>query len=197
MEWATRRLADFERRNAVGGEDGWTVLSQAIFCGRVKFMEPSLAVIMEPSFVSHGDGRAMFFINVLEDDENSAKRWGYRYKAELASLLNFMELLGDPPLLLLPQHVELAARCQLLRKQLPSYLKQQRTSILAHCPLPTVLQSIVAAYAVPTAGDMWTDGLRIQAPGEKRARVAADVDQADEGLPQLWRSLRLQQKRAS
>jgi hypothetical protein len=179
MEWATRRLADFKERNAVGGEDGWTVLSQAIFCGRVTFMK----LIMEPSFVSHGNGRAMFFINILEDDENSVKRWGYRYKAELALLLDFMELLGDPPLLFLTQHAVLAARGQLLREQLPSYLEQQRAAVVAHCPLPTVLQSIVAAYAAPTPLDMWTDGLRIQAPRDKSACVAADVDQADEGLP--------------
>jgi hypothetical protein len=196
MEWATRLLADFDERNKVDGVDGWTILSQAIFCGRVTFMEPSLAVIMEPSFVGYGDGRAMFFIDVLEDGENRAKRWGYRNKAELTSLLNFMELLGDPPLLLLPQHVELSARGQLLRAQLPSYLLQQRASVVAHCPLPTVLQPIVAEYAAPTPVDIWTDGLRIKAPEEKRARVAADVDQADEGLPQLRRFHRLQQKRA-
>jgi hypothetical protein len=100
----------------------------------------------------------------------------------LDTLLNFMELFGDPPeelfSTLKPQHAELTARGKQLREQLPSYLEQQRASIVAHCPLPTVLQPIVAAYAAPTPVDMWTDGLRIKAPVEKRTRLAADVDQA-------------------
>jgi hypothetical protein len=36
--------------------------------------------------------------------------------------------------------------------RLPSYREQQRACLLAHC-LPTVLQSIVAAYAEPTRED--------------------------------------------
>jgi hypothetical protein len=138
----------------------------------------------------------MFF----EDGVSGVQRVTHTYKNQLTSLLNFMELLGDPSVFftwrLLPQHADLAARGHQLREQLPSYLVQQRAAVVAHCPLPTVLQAIVTAYAVPTPVDMWTDGLRIQAPGEKRARVAADVDQANEGLPPLRRSLRLQQKRA-
>jgi hypothetical protein len=36
-------------------------------------------------------------------------------------------------------------------------MEQQHALIKASCPLPTVLQSIVAAYAKPTPDDMWTD----------------------------------------
>jgi hypothetical protein len=89
LEWATPLLAEFEARNKVGAEDGWTVLSQAIFCGRV--------TLMEPSFVSHSNSSATFFINVLEDGKKCVKRWAHYHKAELVALLNFMELLGDPP----------------------------------------------------------------------------------------------------
>jgi hypothetical protein len=192
MEWATQLLADFEERNEVGGVDGWTVLSQATFRGRVKFMGPNLA--------RHDDGQSTFFIGFVDDGEKGVKWWSYYYKAEIASLVNFVELLSDPPddfsSLLLPRHVELAARGKQLRAQLPSYLEQQRAAVVAHCPLPIVLQSIVAECAAPTPMDKWTDGLHIQDPVEKRARLAADVDQADEALPQLRRSLRLQQRQA-
>jgi hypothetical protein len=49
-----------------------------------------------------------------------------------------------------------------LQAKLPSYLEQQRATIVANCPLPAVLQSLVIDYAAPTPEDMWTDGLRIQ-----------------------------------
>jgi hypothetical protein len=49
----------------------------------------------------------------------------------------------------------------LFRTQLPAYLEQQEASIVAHCPLPGVLQPLVAEYAAPTSEDMWTDGLRV------------------------------------
>jgi hypothetical protein len=196
MEWPTRLLAEFDDRNKVGGVDGWTILSQAIFRGRV--------TLKKPSFVSCSDCWVSFLISVNEDGESSVDCPRNRCESNLVSLLNFMELLGDPPEYfccdppecrwLLPENAELATRGKLLREQLPSYLVQQRAAVVAHCPLPTVLQAIVAAYAAPTPADMWTDGLRIQAPGEKRAHVAADVDQADGGLPRLRRSLRLQQK---
>jgi hypothetical protein len=141
-----------------------------------------------------------FHISILEDGKDGIQRIRHTDKYDLTSLLNFMQLLGDPSAYftwtLLPQHAGLAARGQQLRAQLPSYLEQQRAAVIAHCPLPTVLQPIVAAYAAPTPMDIWTDGLRIQAPGEKRARVAADADQADGGLPAVRRSLRLQHKRA-
>jgi hypothetical protein len=188
MEWATWRLADFEERNKIGADDGWTLLSRAIFCGHVKFMDPALRR-------EFGGDRALFCIKVLEDGVSGED---FLIETALDTLLNFMELLGDTPeelfSTLQPQHAALAARGQHLREQQPPYMEQQRAAVVAHCPLPTVLQSIVAAYAAPTPLDIWTDGLRIQVPGEKRARVAADVDQADDGLPQLRHSLRLQHK---
>ena len=58
-----------------------------------------------------------------------------------------------------PQHAELATRGRQLRAQLPEYLDQQRASVFAHCPLPAVLQPLVAAYAATTPEDMWKDGL--------------------------------------
>jgi hypothetical protein len=156
----------------VGADDGWTLLSRAIFYGHVKFTDPALRR-------EFGGDRALFCIKVLEDGVHSVD---FLIETALDTLLNFMELFGDPPeelfSTLKPQHAELTARGKQLREQLPSYLEQQRASIVAHCPLPTVLQPIVAAYAAPTPVDMWTDGLRIKAPVEKRTRLAADVDQA-------------------
>jgi hypothetical protein len=95
----------------------------------------------------------MVSTTVLEDGENIVKQTGHSFKVELNSLLIFMELLGDPPKNfctgLLPKNAELVARSYQLRERLPSYLEKQPTSIIAHCPLTTVLQSIVAAYAPP------------------------------------------------
>jgi hypothetical protein len=85
-------------------------------------------------------------------------------------------------------------RSQELRAQLPSYRKQQRAAVLAHCHLPAVLQSLVAAYAATTPKDMWADGLRVQTPRAKRGRT--NVDKKEEGVPPIRRSLRLRQRNA-
>jgi hypothetical protein len=88
--------------------------------------------------------------------------------AELTSLLQAMVLLGDAPRKFIAglstQDTELCFRGKQLRAQLPTYTEEQEASIVAHCPLPSVLQPIVrpivAAYAAPTADDVWTYGLR-------------------------------------
>lgn len=51
-----------------------------------------------------------------------------------------------------PQHAELCTWGRQLRDRLPAYLEQQRASL--HTYLPTVLQAIVTAYALPTADDV-------------------------------------------
>jgi hypothetical protein len=83
----------------------------------------------------------------------------------LSALLKVMVMLDDAPqyfiTALTPQQAELCTRGQQLRAQLPSCLEQQRASIVAHCPMPTVLQSLVAEYAAITPEDMWTDGLLV------------------------------------
>jgi hypothetical protein len=85
--------------------------------------------------------------------------------AEFSLLLKLMVMIGDAPqyfiTVLTPLHAEICARVRKLRAQLPSYLKQQRASVVSHCPMPTVLQNIVAGYAATTVADMWTDGLRV------------------------------------
>jgi hypothetical protein len=69
-------------------------------------------------------------------------------------LLKVIIMLEDAPAEfiehLTPLHAELCRRGRLLRAALPSYLQQQRVSLVAHCPLPAVLQSLVIAYAVTT-----------------------------------------------
>ena len=47
-----------------------------------------------------------------------------------------------------------------LRARLPSYLEQQQALVLEHCPLPAVLQPLVAAYADPSRDDIWATRLR-------------------------------------
>jgi hypothetical protein len=84
---------------------------------------------------------------------------------ELASLIKTIVLLADAPSRIIAklsqQHAELWAQGLQLRMQLPAYLVQQRASIVAHFPLPGVLQPLVAEYAAPTSEDMWTDGLGV------------------------------------
>jgi hypothetical protein len=152
MSGATWLLAEFDARNKVAAVDRWTHLSRAIFRGCVEFSEPSLAPF--------GLSWACFHLNVLQFG-NSCEPWNRTYTSDLVRLLSFIELRGDPPedifSILLPHDVELAARGQQLREQLPSYLEQQWASIVAHSPLPTMLHAIVAAYAAPTPADMWAD----------------------------------------
>jgi hypothetical protein len=120
---------------------------------------------------------------------------------DLSSLLKVIVMLEDAPAAFInrlsPQHAAICTRGRQLRAQLPSYLMQQRAAVVAHCSLPSVLQSLVTAYAVITPEDMWTDGLRVHAPRAKRARArvaeAGEAEDEEAILPR--RSLRLHQKR--
>ena len=79
----------------------------------------------------------------------------------LSSLLRVMVLLGDAPAAFIarisPQDDGIIKRGKELRALRPVYLEQQRTLVRVHCTWPAVLQPLVAAYAEPTPGDMWTD----------------------------------------
>jgi ankyrin repeat protein len=95
-------------------------------------------------------------------------RTALAHSDDLTSLLKVMVMLEDAPAdfianpRLSPQHADICARGRQFRAQLLSYLEQQQTAIVAHCPLPAVLQSLVAAYAATNPKDMWTDGLRVE-----------------------------------
>jgi hypothetical protein len=88
---------------------------------------------------------------------------------ELESLLKVMTLLVDVPAmftsLLSPSHADLVEKGRRLRPQLPAFLKQQsnslRMSLVTHCPLPAVLQPLIAAYAEPMRADIWNNWLPI------------------------------------
>jgi hypothetical protein len=83
---------------------------------------------------------------------------------QLTSLLQVMVLLDDAPSYFMgnlsPEHAELCTRGRELREKLPGYLERQRALVVEHCPLPVVLQPLVAEYAAPTSEDMWAYGLR-------------------------------------
>jgi hypothetical protein len=115
----------------------------------------------------------------------------------LASLLKVMVLLADVPPDFVAQlslaHAELATHGRQLRAQLPSFLEQQSALVVAHCPLPADLQPIVYGLAMPTAEDMWTDGLRVREPRSKRPQ--AEGEEKDAVHVPLRRSMRLRQKR--
>jgi hypothetical protein len=101
-----------------------------------------------------------------------------------------MVMLDDAPpafmAKLSPAHAELTSRGRDFRSQLPSYLEEQRASVLEHCPLPPVLLPIVAEYAATTPEDMWADGLRVEATDasdcEWRAVVGYDNERTDSSL---------------
>jgi hypothetical protein len=120
--------------------------------------------------------------------------------AELSSFLKVVVMLEDARddfiARLSLQHAHICTQGRQLRAQLPSYLEQQRAVVITHCPLPAVLQSLVGAYAATTPEDMWTDGLRVQAPRAKRGRMKADENDEEDGedVPPLRRSLRLRQE---
>jgi hypothetical protein len=125
------------------------------------------------------------------------------------TLLKVMVMLEDAPeyftaelALQSNKLAEIATRGRQLQAQLPSYLKQQRAAVATDCPFPTVLQRLVADYAVTTLEDMWTDGLRVRAARAKRVRRTSkaihpkeESEDDDEVVPFLRRSQRLRQKR--
>jgi hypothetical protein len=142
--------------------------------------------------------------SVSEETEGGNTVWGLLELKDsdtkaLESLLKIMVMLDDAPpafvAKLSPAHTKIAMRGRQYRVQLPSYLEQQRAMVVAHCPLPAVLQPLVGAYAALTPEDMWTDGLGVQQvdhPKRPRQMAGAVADMK----MQLRRSLRLRQKRA-
>jgi hypothetical protein len=92
---------------------------------------------------------------LVEADRQGRTLWSFldlqgADHAELTALLPAMVLLGDAPsdfiAKLSPLHVELCTRSRKLRSQLPAYCEQQNAAVTTHCPLPSVLRPIVAAY---------------------------------------------------
>jgi hypothetical protein len=83
--------------------------------------------------------------------------------AKLSSVLKVLTLIGDAPTELTGnfsgQHNEIIDEGRFLRAQLPAYLEQRHAMLASTCPLPTVLQHLVAAYAKPTRQDVWESRL--------------------------------------
>jgi ankyrin repeat protein len=84
------------------------------------------------------------------------------YNPDLSKLLMVMTLLGDDPdnLFLNTTYYTIFEEGRNIRSQHPVYLEQQGALVTKYCPLPTVLLSLVAAYAKPTPEDMWSDWLQ-------------------------------------
>jgi hypothetical protein len=95
--------------------------------------------------------------------------------AALASLLK--NVLGEAPpafeAKLSPENSELSTQGCYFHAQLPTYtfLEWQRAQVVEKCPLPAVLQYIVADYAAANPKDLWAGGLRTQVPWAHRLRV--------------------------
>jgi ankyrin repeat protein len=131
-----------------------------------------------PLLISAHEGHLNLFkyllvegVSITEADHKGRTLWDVlKFKdadhAELtASLLQTIVLLDEALFDFIAKfstrHTEIFTRGRELRTKLPTYCEQQKASIIEHCPLPAVLQPIVAAYAVPTAEDVWTNGLRV------------------------------------
>jgi ankyrin repeat protein len=108
--------------------------------------------------------------SITESNENGQTVWNILNlkgadDGELVSLLRVMLLLDDAPpgfTLTIPlHHARICTRGRQFRVQLPAYLDQQKDMIRVQCPLPTVLQHLVATYAAPTSEDVWMHGLRV------------------------------------
>jgi hypothetical protein len=156
IEWMKQLLANEASINEVH-PNGWGVL----LCAAVNDNFLAMKWLLEEggaSISKVGFGNRTVWEN-LEGHIHNANA------AELSSLLKVMVILQDAPDFfvaeLSPLHAELCAQGKQLRAQLPSYLKLQRTSVMAHCHLPAVLQSLVAEYAATTAEDVWKNGLRV------------------------------------
>jgi hypothetical protein len=144
--------------------------------------------------------------SISESDNDGDNVWNIIFilqtnldeSAELFSLLKVMVMLEDAPAdfiaPLSPQYADICTRGRQFRAHLPSYLEQQQTAVIEHCPLPTVLRSLVAGYAVITPEDMWADGLRVRAPRAKRGRARETGGGEGEVAPLPRRSLRLREK---
>jgi hypothetical protein len=172
--------------------DGRHALLLAALMGHFRAMQYLLGERGALTTQSDNYGGTVWGTMDMQDDES----------VELLSLLKVMVMLEDAPADFIanlpPRYVEICTRGRQLRAQLPSYLEQQRVAVVAHCPLPAVLQSLVIAYAVTSPDDMWTDGLRVRATRAKRARAreAGAGEAEEEEAPPHRRSLRLRQKRS-
>jgi ankyrin repeat protein len=170
-------------------DSGFSALHFAALFGKLAIVQYILQEVAASISDANNDGDTIWELLALQDADPIA----------LASLLKIRVMLDDAPpafvAKLSPAHAEIATRGQQYHAQLPSYLQQQRAMVVAHCPLPAVLQPLVEAYAALTPDDMWADGLGVQQVDRpKRPRLLAGADPDVE--VQLWRSLRLRQKRA-
>jgi hypothetical protein len=86
-----------------------------------------------------------------------------RGTAGMSTLIKVITLLCDIPADvsdgISSQHIELIEEGRQLRARFPAYLEQRSALLVTHCPLPVVLQEVVAAYAEPTRVDVWDSRL--------------------------------------
>jgi hypothetical protein len=145
---------------------GYSALHYAAMRGQLLTLQYFLQEAGASISKATSDGKTVWDLLVLQHADPVA----------MASLLKVMVMLDDAPpdfvAELSSANAELTSRGRQYRAQLPSYLEQQRASVVEHCPLPPVLLPIVAEYAATTAEDMWTDGLRIRGPRRKRPRAS-------------------------
>jgi ankyrin repeat protein len=111
------------------------------------------------------EGGANITDTVVLEDGDHRNVWDHfnidRPQTGLESLLKVIVLLDDAPTNsvaeLSPQNADIVTQDRHIRALRPAYLVQQDALTETTCPLPTVLQSIIATYAEPTPEDMWTD----------------------------------------
>jgi hypothetical protein len=108
------------------------------------------------------DGRVWHYIRFLG-------RLHRGQRPEESSLIKAMTLLCDAPVPIVNGRIELVPhdnhdvqlveKGKQLRAALHAYLEQRSASLIIHCPLPAVLQQVIATYAEPTRADVWESQL--------------------------------------
>jgi hypothetical protein len=145
--------AGFEGHEGGSDVDMLPALMMAASCGRLTTVQ--LILMIEPSTNLMEDTRLGTVWSRLEQHTQTGD------DDALSSLLKVMLLLqnapADFPRFLKPQHAHIVTQGQQLRMLLPAYLDQQHALLITNCPLLTVLQPLVTAYAAPTHADMWGD----------------------------------------
>lgn len=110
--------------------------------------------------------------------EDTSRKWSLKFKhfvglrlngidgrgAENPILLKLITLMGVSPhvidlLRTHVEHTELVENGMQLSARLPAYLGLRGALLITYCPLPLVLQHLVAAYAEPTYTDAWESEL--------------------------------------
>jgi hypothetical protein len=136
--------------------DGMIALTLAAHVGRGSIIEWKT---QQKEGVSLGSEGRRGLLYLCRGSYNAPNRWGGCVLYSL--LVMILTVLGAPPsyTVTYDRHRELIREGKQMHARLPAFLEQWGTLLTTHCPLPTVLHPLIAAYAEPTHADIWESGL--------------------------------------